>query len=112
MNSVPRQFQKRGVIVAAGGIFLGIVSQASLVDVSRCRAPSRLPADLGLSSIAKPSDSEPGHATAHPISSQNANDPRQICVDARSRPRHPRAVDPKTSHAVELADGEAGTDSN
>ena len=90
MNNVSRQMHQRGVVVAAVGIVLGAVSQASLIDGSRCRLQSLLPADH--SAVA-----------ARPKSSAASGRLKQACAAEASRPRRPPAVGPMPSHAVEIA---------
>jgi|HubBroStandDraft_6_1064221.scaffolds.fasta_scaffold1149305_1 hypothetical protein len=87
MNNVSCQMNQRGVVVAAAGIVLGAVSQASLIDGSRCRLQTLLPAE---------------HSTiaARPKSSAASGQLKQACAAEASRPRHPPAIGSMPSQVV------------
>ncbi len=90
MNNVSRQMHQRGVVVAAVGIVLGAISQTSLIDGSRCRSQSPLPADH--SAVA-----------ARPTSGAASGQLKQACAaetTRTTRPRRPPAVGPRPSRAA------------
>jgi hypothetical protein len=90
MTEVSQSMRKRGAIVAAAGIFLLSISQASLIDPSGCRS-------------APEASSTADDATGRPSSSGNTYRLSRACASLESQPQRPRAVEPKFPDAVEIA---------
>jgi hypothetical protein len=82
MNKVSGSMHKRGLVVAALGILLGVSLQASLTDASRCRSP------------------------VAPVAARRTLEP--ACGTAAGRPG-PRGVAPASSQVVEIARYDAPT---
>jgi hypothetical protein len=87
MNDVFRPMGRRGVTVAAAGICIGALCQASLNDPSRCGPAS--PVFTG-------TDDSPKCALLHP----HCDGSRPVCV---YQPQRPRVVAPEFLNGVEIA---------
>jgi hypothetical protein len=103
MTDVSRQVLERGGIVAAAGIFIGTVCQASLTDLSQCR-PASDAADLSVAVSASSRFGATDDATRRSLPSQDSG-VRQACASSDSRPQRPRVVEPNFLNAVEIAGG-------
>ena len=89
MTDISHSMHMRGAIVAAGGIFIGALCQASLIDSSRC-----LPAS--------PVFSTADDAATSPLPSWKTDPLNRACASPENRPQRPRAVEPKFQ-AMEIA---------
>jgi hypothetical protein len=87
MYDVPPLMGRRGVTVAAAGIFIGALCQASLNDSSRCGPRPE---------VFTTTDDSAKCA----LSYQHCNAFRPVCV---YQPQRPRVVAPEFVHAVEIA---------
>jgi hypothetical protein len=97
MTEVSKQLLKRGGIVAAAGILIGTVCQASLRDPSQCR-----PSDAALSAAVTASA---GYGDAPLLSNRVSDGVRQACASSDTRPQRARVVKPEFLHAVQIAGG-------
>jgi hypothetical protein len=100
MTDVSKQMLMRGGIVAAAGIFIGTICQASLTDRPQCRPAS----DAGLS-VAASASAGYGDATRPSLSNRDSYGVRQACAPSDSRPRHAAVVESDVSRVVEIAGG-------
>jgi hypothetical protein len=75
MNNVSRRMQRRGIVVAALGILLGALSQASLTEAIVSERPS----------------------------AKLAGDQGRACAAPSGQPQGPRRVAPALSNVVEIA---------
>ncbi len=80
MNNVSRRMQRRGIVVAALGILLGALSQASLTEATVSERPS-----------------------AKPAGDQGRGDQGRACAAPSGQPQGPRRVAPALSNVVEIA---------
>jgi len=99
MNVVPREMRRRSGIVAVLGIFLVTITEASLIDPSRCRPASQ---NLSVAATANRDLSAGDDATRRLLSSRNTDGLRRACAAMDSLQR-PRAVEPEFLNAVEIA---------
>jgi hypothetical protein len=76
MTNVSRQMHQRGLLVAAVGVFLGILSQASLTDTA---------------------------VSAYSSAKRPAGDLNQTCAAPADQPQSPRRVAPASSQVIEIA---------
>jgi len=90
MTDILHSTRMRGAIVAAAGIFIGALCQASLIDSSR-----RLPA----SPVFRTADD----ATRPQLSTWKTDQASRACASLANQPQRPRAVEPEFPNAVEIA---------
>ena len=90
MTDISQSMRIRGAIVAAAGIFIGALCQASLMNSARCPRAS-------------PGFRTADDATRPQLSSRNIDGLTRACAALDSRLRRPHAVEPKFLHAVEIA---------
>jgi len=95
MTDVSKQMLMRGGIVAAVGILIGTICQASLTDPSQCRPASG--ADL---SVTVSTTAGYGDGTRRSLSNRDSDGVKQACPLQRAR-----VVEPDFLHAVEIAGG-------
>jgi len=100
MTDVSKQMLMRGGIVAAVGILIGTICQASLTDPSQCRPASG--ADL---SVTVSTTAGYGDGTRRSLSNRDSDGVRQACPISDSRLQRARVVEPDFMHAVEIAGG-------
>jgi hypothetical protein len=85
MNGASRRMHQRGLVVAAVGIFLGVVSQAHWFVASQNYSHSRLPVERGLAAAAVSPSSGQGDMGARPNSVQSSiNSDRSHAGDTRT----------------------------
>jgi hypothetical protein len=90
MTDISRSMRMRGAIVAALGIFIGVLCQACLIDSSR-----RLPA----STVFTTADD----ATRPQLSTWKTGQASRACASLANQPQRPRAVEPEFPNGVEIA---------
>ncbi len=90
MTEISHSMHMRGAIVAAAGIFIGALCQASLIDPSR-----RLPA----SPVFRTADD----ATRPQLSTWKTDQASLACASLANQPQRPRPVEPEFLNAVEIA---------
>jgi hypothetical protein len=90
MTHISHSTHMRGAIVAAAGIFVGALCQASLTDSSR---------RLAASQVFRTADD----ATTPQLSTWKPERASQPCASLAKQPQRSRAVDPKFPNAVEIA---------
>lgn len=95
MTEVSKPLLKRGGIVAAAGILIGTVCQASLRDVSPCR-----PSDPDLSGAISASAGYAVSYDAPLLSNRESDGVRQACAASDSHPQRARVVEPDFVHAI------------
>jgi hypothetical protein len=97
MTDVSKQRLMRGGIVAAAGILIGTICQASLTDPSQCRPAS----NAGLSVVS----GGYGDATRGSLSNRDPDGVRRACGSSDGRPQRARVVEPEFFHGVQIASG-------
>jgi hypothetical protein len=104
MADVSRQTRRRGGIMAAAGIVILTICQASLTDPSRCQPAFSTVAEFDPKGSALWVSSELHHAAEPPRDLRNSDDATTICgVSARGQHR-PRLVDPEFLRPPDVAD--------
>ncbi len=90
MTHIPYSTHMRGAIVAAAGIFVGALCQASLTDSSQ-----RLAASQVLGTAVDPARPQ--------FSAWKPDQVSQACASLARQPQRPRAAEPKFPSALEIA---------
>jgi hypothetical protein len=102
MDGVSRRMHQRGLVVAAAGIFLGLMSQAHWFVASQNQSHSRLQVEQGLAAVAVSPSGGPGDT--RPISGQNPiNSDRNYAVET-----HTLIVPAVGGYGIEECLGEGG----
>ena len=85
MNGASRRMHQRGLVVAAAGILVGVLSQANWFGVSQNHSHSRLPVEQGLAAVAVSPSSGQDDMDARPISVESSiNSDRSHAGDTRT----------------------------
>jgi hypothetical protein len=85
MNDASRRMHQRGLVVAAAGILVGVLSQANWFGASQNHSHSRLPVEPPLAAVVVSPGSGSGETDARPISVQNSiNSDRGHAVETRT----------------------------
>jgi hypothetical protein len=100
MTDISKQMLMRSGIVAAAGILIGTICQASLTDPSQCRPAS----DANLSA-AESASAGYADATRRSLSDRDSDGARQACAASNGRPQRALVVEPDFLHALEIAGG-------
>ena len=90
MTHISHSTHMRGAIVAAAGIFVGALCQASLTDSSQ---------RLAASQVFRTADDP----TRPQLSTWKPDQASQACASLARQPQRPRAAEPKFPNAVEIA---------
>jgi hypothetical protein len=103
MAEVSRQTLRRGGIMAATGIVILAIGQASLTDPSPCQPSFPPDAEFASTGSGLWVVSESYYAAELARSARNSDDRRIICGASASRHERPRLVDPEFLRAPDVA---------